>query len=90
MIDLNVTRYMNPGDVVVLEYPYEEWVELKHNFTSKTFVISTSRGYFHLHATEEEVFDHLVYFPVVDTVKYFRRGCMFSRTLKSRSWFGNI
>ena len=86
MIDLRVTKYMHPGDVVVLEYPNDEWVELKHNFTSRSFVISTSRGHFNLCASEDDVFDQIVYFPVVEVIKYFRRGCMFSRNLKKGSW----
>lgn len=90
MLDLNITKYMNPGDLVVLDYPGGEWVELKQNFSVKTYVISTSRGHFNLHASEEDVFDHLVYFPTVEVVRYFRNGCLFSRILKSGSWFSHV
>jgi hypothetical protein len=72
--DMTITRYMRHGDTMFLEYTQYKWVEVTRYFDS--FMVTTSSGQYFPDASDEDVFDLLMKYPLVLEIRHYKKGSL--------------
>lgn len=90
MADMFITQAMKRGDMMHLEYTDGLWVKVIHLDIDDAFSFSNSEGYFLNNMTSENVFDLLVYYPMVYEIKHYKKdSCkyFYKSNFRSYTWF---